>query len=322
MSTPNNPGEFPTYPTGPSYGGGGAYGGGMGQPGYGQPPMGQPGYGQPTYGQPMMPPVAPAKKSRKRLWITLGVIAGVLVLACGGIGFVFFTAFQEALKPVTVATTFCNDLKAQNYTTAYDLLSSNAQGQVSRDLFVQGAQLQDQVDGTVKSCGPVTGSGADTKIDVNAGKASLKATVQRNQAFIGHILLIKQGSDWKIDDIDASLQGRDITPIITADTFCKALVAGDFHTAYSLLSAKQQGLGTEDEFKQQITAADPTTGETVTIKGCTPKFGSYTVTATSATLQSSLSVSVSGTTVSVDVTLSFVKEGDVWKIDDLQFPQN
>ena len=318
MSTPNNPGEFPTYPSGPSYGGGGAYGGGMGQPGYGQPPMGQP----PMYGQPMMPPAAPAKKSRKRLWITLGVIAGVLVLACGGIGFVFFSAIQEALKPVTVATTFCNDLKAQNYTTAYDLLSSNAQGQVSRDLFVQAAQLQDQIDGTVKSCAPVTGSSANTKIDVNAGKASLKATVQRNQAFTGNILLIKQGSDWKIDDIDASLQGRDITPIITADTFCKALVAGDFHTAYSLLSARQQGLATEDEFKQQITSPDPTTGQTVTIKGCTPKFGSYTVSDTSATLQSSLSASVSGATGSIDITLTFVKEGGAWKIDKLDTPQN
>lgn len=322
MSTPNNPGEFPTYPTGPSYGGEGAYGGGMGQPGYGQPPMGQPMYGQPAYGQPMMPPAAPAKKSRKRLWITLGVIAGVLVLACGGIGFVFFSAFQEALKPVTVATTFCNDLKAQNYTTAYDLLSSNAQGQVSRDLFVQASQLQDQIDGTVKSCGPVTGSGADTKIDVNAGKASLKATVQRNQAFTGNISLVKQGSDWKVDDIDASLQGRDIAPIIVADTFCKALVANDFHTAYALLSTRQQGLATEDEFKQQITSPDPTTGETVTIQGCTPKFGSYTVSATSATLQSSLSASVGGTTGSVDVTLTFVKEGGNWKIDKLDTPQN
>jgi hypothetical protein len=318
MSTPNNPGEFPTYPTGPSYGGG-AYGGGMGQPTYGQSPMGQPPmYGQPPMGQPMMP----AKKSRKRLWITLGVIAGVLVLACGGIGFVFFSAFQEALKPVTVATTFCNDLKAQNYTAAYDLLSSTTQGQVSRDQFVQASQLQDQIDGTVKSCGPVTGSGADTKIDVNAGKASLKATVQRNQAFTGAILLVKQGSDWKIDDIDASLQGRDITPIIVADAFCKALVANDFHTAYTLLSTRQQGLATEDEFKQQIAAPDPTTGDTVTIQGCTPKFGSYTVSATSATLQTSLSASVGSTSGSVDVTLTFVKEGDNWKIDKLDFPQN
>src|SRR5689334_17397093 len=234
MSTPNNPGEFPTYPTGPSYGGGGAYGGGMSQPPMGQPGYGQPmyGYGQPPMGQPMMPPAAPAKKSRKRLWITLGVIAGVLVLVCGGIGFVvFFSAVQEALKPVTVATTFCNDLKAQSYGAAYDLLSSGAQGQVSRDLFVQGAQLQDQIDGTVKSCGPVTGSGADSKIDVNAGKATLKATVQRNQAFTGNILLVKQGSDWKIDDIDAKLQGRDIAPIIVADVFCKAVVANDYHTA-------------------------------------------------------------------------------------------
>ncbi len=317
MSTPNNPGEFPTYPTGPSYGGG------MGQPPmYGQPGYGQPGYGQPGYGQPMMPPAAPRKKSRKGLWITLGVIAGVLVLACGGIGFVFFSAFQEALKPVNVATTFCNDLKGQKYTTAYDLLSSNAQGQISRDLFVQGAQLQDQIDGTVKSCGPVTGGSADAKIDVNAGKATLKATVQRNQAFTGNILLIKQGSDWKIDDIDSSLQGRDIAPIVVADTFCKALVANDFHTAYSLLSARQQGLATEDEFKQQITSPDPTTGETVTIQGCTPKFGSYTVSDTSATLQTSLTASVGGTSGSADFTLTFVKEGGAWKIDKLDSPQN
>src|SRR5690348_4281916 len=327
MSTPNNPGEFPTYPTGPSYGGEGGYGGGMGQapygqPSYGQPPMGQQQpMGQPMYGGPMMPPAAPRKKSRKGLWITLGVIAGVLVLACGGIGFFLFSIGQAVAQPITAATTFCTDLKTQNYTAAYGLLSTKQKGQVTQDLFSQGAKLQDQVDGQVTSCTLQSNSSAGFQFDSSKGTATLPATVQRTQAWTGKLQLVKQGSGWKIDDIDQSLQGRDIAPIVVGNVFCQSLASGDFHTAYALLSAKQQGLATEDEFKQQITAADPSTGATVTIQGCTPKFTSYTVSDTSATLQSSLNVSVNGTAVSLDVTLSFVKEGGAWKIDDLRFPQ-
>jgi uncharacterized protein DUF3828 len=318
MSTPNNPGEFPTYPTGPSYGSGGAYGGGMGQPGYGQPPMGQP----PMYGQPMMPPAAPAKKSRKRLWITLGVIAGVLVLACGGIGFFLFSLGQAVAQPITVATTFCTDLKTQNYTAAYGLLSSKQKGQATQDLFSQGAKLQDQVDGQVTGCTLQSNSSAGFQFDSSKGTATLPATVQRTQAWNGKLKLVKEGSDWKIDDIDASLQGRDIAPIVVGNVFCQALASGDFHTAYATFSSHLQSQSTEEQFQQSFVAAFQQAGVQIKVVGCTPKFGSYTVSDTSATLDSSLDISANGTTVSVGTRLSFVKEGGVWKIDNLDVSQN
>lgn len=74
------------------------YGQQYGQPDYGQ----QPQYGQPQYGQAQPPP---PPKSRKGLWIGLGVGAVVLLLLCCGGGFAAYklteSEAREALDPIT-----------------------------------------------------------------------------------------------------------------------------------------------------------------------------------------------------------------------------
>jgi flagellar basal body-associated protein FliL len=302
MSTPNYPEGYPSYPGG--------------QPGYGQPGYGQSGYGPPM-GQ-MPPPTLPKKKSRRGLWIILSIIV-VLLLACiAGFGILFYNAAQIALQPLQAAQNFCNDLKTQDYSSAYTMLSTNYQGQVTQTQFTQGSQLHDQIDGKVQSCAPASNNNFSFNLGNGPTTASFNATVTRNKAFTGKISMVKEGSAWRVDALDQSLQGTDIGPIVVANTFCQALVAQDYKTAYSTLSARQQGLATEAQFASQIQSG---LGASVKITGCTPNYSSYAASVvpnTSATLNSSLNVSTQGTTVPVPTTLTFVYESGTWKIDNFK----
>jgi hypothetical protein len=295
MSTPNYPGGYPSYPGG------------------------QPGYGQGEYGQQMgqmPPPAPPRKRSRRGLWIALSIIAVVLLLACGGIGLLIYNAAQIALQPLQAAQHFCDDLKTQDYTAAYTLLSINYQGKVTQTQFTQGSQLHDQIDGKVQNCAPASNNNFSFNLGNGPTTASFNATVTRNKAFTGKISMVKESSAWKVDALDPSLQGTDIGPLVVANTFCQALAAQDYKAAYNQLSARQQGLATESQFASQIQSG---LGSNVKITGCTPNYSTYAASVvpnTKASLDSSLNISTQGTTVPVPATLAFVYEGGAWKIDD------
>src|SRR5690242_5229162 len=141
-NTPGSPGGYPNYPPQPDQG----YGS-VPSPSYGgrtsgsyDPPQQ---YGPPTrlrpeprsaqyYGQGREPASDPAPKSRRGLWI--GLIAVVVVLLLVGGGALALSAYQssEAAKPVSVANAFCQDLKTQNYTDAYSMLSSTYQAAIKQ----------------------------------------------------------------------------------------------------------------------------------------------------------------------------------------------
>ena len=289
MSTPNYPGGYSSYPGE--------------QPGYGQQ-MGQ-----------MPPPAPPKKRSRRGLWIILSIVLLLLLACVAGFGILFYNAAQIALQPLQAAQSFCDDLKRQDYTAAYSLLSATYQGQVTQMQFTQGSQLHDQIDGKVQNCAPASNNNFSFNLGNGPTTASFSATVTRNKAFTGKISMVKQGGAWKVDALDPSLQGTDIGPIVVATTFCQALVAQDYQTAYNQLSARQHQLATEPQFASQIQSG---LGASVKIVGCTPNFSTYAASVvpnTKATLDSSLNISTQGTTVPVSTTLTFVYEGGAWKID-------
>jgi limonene-1,2-epoxide hydrolase len=262
-------------------------------------------------------PAAPPKKSRKGLFIGCGIALVVVLLACGVLGFLGYSAAQAALQPIKASQTFCNDLKAQDYTSAYGMLSTTYQGQVTQDQFTQASQLHDQIDGSVKTCAPASGNTSSFNFSLDSSKttASFDVTVTRNKEFTGKLSLVKQGSDWKIDAIDPALQGTDLGPLQVANTFCQALVKGDYQTAYNQFSSDRQAAFTEAQYAAQLAQA---LGTGASITGCTPNLSTYSVSGTTATLDSTLNVSVQGQTVPVPQTVTFTKENGVWKISNLQ----
>ena len=207
---------------------------------------------------------------------------------------------------------YCAALETQNYTTAYGFLGSTLTSQAPQALFTAAEQLQDQVDGKVTGCAisAISASNTDTSTTVTAS-----ITRSTLGARSGNITLDGTGGTWKISKVDDALQGSDLAPLVTVVLFCAALQANDFATAYSLLSAAQQALGTEAEF-----AASLTLPSGAKWGGCTPDFSTYKVSGTTAQITGAIAVlSASGTNLgSVTTKFLLVLEGGAWKIDDLQ----
>jgi hypothetical protein len=290
-------------------------------PVYGQPAYGAPG-SPPVYGQ--QPPVAPPpKKSRRVLWTVLGTIAALVIVACVACGGLFAYGIAQAKQPLDAAGQFCNALKAQNYSSAYTMLSTGYQNQVTQEQFVQASQLHDQIDGPVQSCGLANtsaNSSTNFQFNLNQNTATFNVQIVRNKSYTGSVSMVKQGSAWKVDKIDPALQGTDLGPLEVANSYCQGLLSGNLAQSYNDLSTSfQSNFGSEQAFEQTFKASF---GSDLKLTACTPKLSSYSVTGTTATLDATLTVQVSanGTTASQDlpVTMNFVMEGNAWKVDSLK----
>ena len=218
--TPYNPQQYeqptvqynsqPQYsPPQPQYGVPPPYG----QPQYGQPQYGQPQYGQPQYGQPQygVPPVPgyampqPQKKGSLRwLWITLGIVGGIIVLACAGcaiLGAVGVNLFGQVVAPATTVTEYYQSVSAQDYTKAYsywDTGSVSVGGQtLTQDAYIKAAQALDSTEGKVTSA-------RSSNFNVNNDTATFTMTVARSgrQSYDVHLQLKKVGNGWKIVSAD------------------------------------------------------------------------------------------------------------------------
>ncbi len=286
--------------------------GGYGQPGpssqpyYGQPgPASQPFYGQQTvYTQPPTP-----KNSRRGLKIALTVGAIVLVLGLIGGGAAVFL-IKQVTAPAEAALQFCNDLKTQNYDTAYGLLSSGLQGQYSQSDFHSGVTALDTAEGKVTGCQQAPGSNSYS-YSLGASTASVSAQLTRatQGTMNGTLHLKNQNGTWKIDGIDTSLLGVNIGALQAAGAFCTAMQGHDYTTAYTLLDSAQQGAVSKADFVASGTLHDQIDG---TITKCALTKVSIGNTDQSARLTIDLNRSKLGDRTG-DVTLKL--EGSAWKID-------
>lgn len=171
-------------------------------PGYVPPPPPAYGAAQPAYGPAAgVPPVAPAmmppygmpaaqpKKSRRGLWITLGVIGGILLLSC--IGFSVLV-FANVPTPAKTLDTFCTDLQNGDTHGAYTQFSPGLQSQLSEATFTS-AVTSDKV--TSCSHGTPNQSGTSATADltlVHASGATNNDTASLSQDNSGN---------WKISNV-------------------------------------------------------------------------------------------------------------------------
>ena len=194
------------------------------QPPYDQPPPYAPTqYGAPPYGAPPAPvyvqPQQQPKKSNRWLWITLGIIGGILLLGC--VGCVFFLGIigrgvQQGVNTVTTsiektatavsaegaqttAQAYYTAIEAQDYTTAYSYMDSGlvtTSGQaLTQDLYTQAAQGRDTRLGKVTSY--------TISVDPNDPN-SITVSVTRGQGstYTVHLKFRQAGDGWKITSYD------------------------------------------------------------------------------------------------------------------------
>ena len=161
------------------------------------PPFPSPNYSgyippqQPGY----VPPVAPAfaspqqpKRNLKWLWITLGIVGGLLVVLCAICGFLVFVANPST--PDKTLDTFCNDLNNKQYHDAYLQLSPRVQSTGSESSFTSTFT-------NVNSCAHTNAADNGT-----TGSANLTLTTRTGLAANFVVKLTKDSSNiWKIDDL-------------------------------------------------------------------------------------------------------------------------
>lgn len=169
---------------------------------YAQPPQSYPQapYGHmPGYIQPR------PKKSRRRLFIILGILLGMvlLIIAAGIVGLVALV--NSPAK--TVVQDYYAAVKSQDYARAYSYLDiqtltlNGQQQQASPAVYTQVAQIVDQQNGKVTNynitgislnASTSRGNTATVTVDVTRGGKTQEV----------HVQLRQEGNDWKIVGID------------------------------------------------------------------------------------------------------------------------
>jgi hypothetical protein len=153
-------------------------------PAYAPLPMGQPPI--PSYAPPLQPI---SKKSRRGLWIALGVIGAVLVLMCVGFSVLVFANLPT---PAKTLDTFCNALTSGDNHTAYTQFSSSLQSQIPEAAFTQTVSAD-----RIITCTPGTPNESG-----NGANGTLKLVHRSGATNNDVVTLIKDSnSDWKIDTL-------------------------------------------------------------------------------------------------------------------------
>ena len=328
---PAQPGQ-PTDPSQPLYGQPGAYPppgqsgpysqplyGQPGQPGpYSQPLYGQPGqpgpYSQPLYGQPgpysqpLQAPPAQPKRSLRWLWITLAIVL-VVGLLLGGGGFFAFTNYTA---PAVAAGKYCGYLKAQNYDSAYGMLSSKLKSAYTADQFRQASAALDHAEGKVTACGAGTGSNA-YKYTLFGNTATVQSKITREQIgdLEGPLDLVNQDG-WKVNSLNASLLGIDLGALDTLGKFCAALQSQNYSGAYALLGSTATTQITAEDFATAGGLHDQIDG---TVSACALEQVNASTTSVATPVQVSLTRAKLGKRVGA---VSLAAESDAtWKIQTI-----
>jgi hypothetical protein len=185
----------------------------------------------------------PRRSSRARLWVTLGVIAALLVVAVAGAGYVVFQVFT----PTATVDSFCGDLRSSNYSDAYSMLGGTLQQQLSLTQFAQAQVALARVQGGVVRCGV---DSAGTSYQYHPGDSAAALGLYIEWAKAGRLIgtaQMRNDSGWKFETLDSHLFGANLGAMSAAATYCQALLDQDYSTEYAVMSSTQQ---------QRVKAAD------------------------------------------------------------------
>jgi hypothetical protein len=140
------------------------------------------------------------------LWITLGIIFGVILLIIVG-GIVAIVAYVNNSPAKTVTQQYYDAVKNQNYAQAYTYLDiqtltlNGQQQQATPALYTQVAQIVDQQNGKVTDYN-ITGVNLSSSTS-GGSTATVTVNVTRNgNTQEVHVQLKQEGNDWKIVGID------------------------------------------------------------------------------------------------------------------------
>jgi hypothetical protein len=154
-----------------------------------------------------MPPQQPGR-SRRGLWIALGIIGGLIVLSCAFCGILFALGVGPLVNivgsiagPTYTVNQYYNAVEKQDYTTAYSYIGTNLIAQnnqtLTQELYTTAAQALDTVKGKVTNFNV-------KNVNPNTTTTSVTVTVTRGNAspYDIHLQLQQVNGSWKITSYD------------------------------------------------------------------------------------------------------------------------
>jgi hypothetical protein len=254
------------------------------------PPTPQP-YSDPGYGAGQgayTPPVPKQRPNRRKLWLILGAIVGLLLIAAIALGVIGYANRPTATKTLNA---FCSALQKGDYPGAYNQLSSGLQAKYASEAAFATAFSNNGGLGKVSHCTvPNVNDGANT--------GTISYNLSGGSSLVVDYVLIDENSAVKIN-----AQHPRSTPSLTLTTYCNALAGQDYQTAYNQLSTNLQSqIGTESQFAAIATANQ--------LKGCIVKNVNNVAGTGTITYNRSDANNVSA-------TATFVNQHGTWMINTL-----
>ncbi|PGH42411.1 hypothetical protein GA0070622_1770 [Micromonospora sediminicola] len=142
------------------------------------------------------PAMVPPKKSRRTLFIVLGV---VLALCCsGGVvgGFVLYRVAQDATGPARATVdTFAGAIVARDYPAAYRLFCADVRDRLGEADFARQQSAQPELTGY-----EIVGLNVTNNNGRVRGSANVRFTPRDGVAVNQVLPLVKEDGDWRICD--------------------------------------------------------------------------------------------------------------------------
>ena len=160
------------------------------QPQYGsQPPYSQPPYDGGQYGQAFGQPAAPVRKNRKVLWIVLGAVGGVVLLAVVGVVLLVNLVGNATAKARSQAQEFTKLLLDGRNEEAYDrFLTDSLKEDVSKAAFLDGIgslELSDSCKANYNSVNAESKNGVN-RAEVSGTLDCSGRTIELKYGFVGN----------------------------------------------------------------------------------------------------------------------------------------
>ena len=210
---------------------------------------------------------------------------------------------------------FCAAMQGADYTTAYGMLDSAQQGLVSQDDFVASGKLHDQIDGTVTKCTLAKVPQGNTD---QLSHLTIDLTRSKLGDRTGDVTLKLEGTAWKIDATDTSINGTDLRPLVVGAAFCVLLSTAKYADAYGLFSSAYQANITQADFVANVGSFQ---GQAIKWTCDAPDYSTYNVANTTASVILPMTIAVPALGTAATSTdkykVDFVVESGAWKIDNL-----
>jgi hypothetical protein len=189
----------------------------------------------------------PQDRSRRRLWITLAVIAILLLAGTAGA-----TSAVGYFGPAGTVNRFCGTLKAQSYSSVYSMLSTQFQGQITEDDFANDAVTLDRAEGSVLNCATQS-AGIGDNFHFGDSSVAFSLVIKRASAgtLTGILHLTNESGSWKINALDITLLGVSLGAIQATNSFCAALQSQAYSAAYTVLGKPQTASLKQADYSQQ-----------------------------------------------------------------------